>query len=346
MTALDYALPPGASTTRPPLPARRLAAAAAIVASAMFLPLDIPWLPGALMGSTIIHLWTRPSRLEILRLAGLAWGFTLVRSALSADAWQYVLTYPDWLGFYWGHASLLLLTLRGPSNARYGAFWLPVFVVARGLGIHLLSLGDGPTADGAMFLLDHAIGDPAYRLGQWLEPHPALATALSLTYHAVVFILPVAYGAALADRPRCNRLLWSSAVAGLLGVICYRLVPVAGPEFAFDGWPALPDHASWAWMAVPSGRIRTGMPSLHLTWAVLAWWFAGPSPRWVRPVLLGLVLTTCVSTIGLGQHYLVDLLAAPPLMVGIIALWSRPWLAVVALGATAAEMLWLRSLVG
>ena len=78
-------------------------------------------------------------------------------------------------------------------------------------------------------------------------------------------------------------------------------------------------------MAVPAGRIRTGMPSLHLTWAVISWWFAPRSPRWLRPLLAGFVVTTCLATIGLGQHYLIDLIVAVPFMIGVIALFERRW---------------------
>jgi hypothetical protein len=195
-----------------------------------------------------------------------------------------------------------------------------------------------------MFLLDHALGDPAYRLGQWLSAYPQLRAASWVGYNAIPLTLPIAYGASLEEPRRCRRLLWSWAIAGMLGVLCYRLVPVSGPMYAFDGWPGLPASVSWAWMDVPVTRIRTGMPSLHLTWAVLAWWFAPPAPRWVRPILLAFIVLTLWTTLALGQHYVIDLIVALPFMVAVIELWSRPRRALAGAAATLVCLLILRGL--
>ena len=223
------------------LPPVRLVAVALVVIFGLFFPLGIPWLSGALLGSTIIYLWSRPPARDLLLMTGIAWALLIFRSLLSPIDLRLQLAHPDLLAFYWGHASIILLTLRGPSTARYGAVWFPAFVVLRRVGLTLFDLGDGPTTDGAMLLIDHAIGDPAYRFGQWLEPHRAVRLLLWICYNAVSLLLPLAYGAALPDRARCLRLLWSWAAAAILGVLCYKLVPVSGPSFAFDGWPALPE---------------------------------------------------------------------------------------------------------
>jgi hypothetical protein len=322
-----------------------LVALTCVVIAAGSLPIEVPWFAGALLGSSIIHVASRPSRSEIAATVALAVGLAALRLGLYPSERQLVLTMPSLLGYFLGMASIAVLTWRGPSIARYGAVWFPVFVLLRRTGLAVFRLGEGPTTDGAMFLIDHAIGDPAYRLGQWLESYPKLWSALWAGYNAIPLTLPVAYGASLDDPRRCKRLLWSWAIAGMLGVLCYRIVPVSGPMYAFEGWPQLPAAVSWAWMDVPITRIRTGMPSLHLTWAILAWWFAPPAPPWVRPFLFGFVLLTLWTTLALGQHYLIDLVVALPFVVLVIELWSRPRRALVAGLATLACLLVLRGLV-
>jgi hypothetical protein len=303
-----------------------VAVATALVGSVLVVPLWIPWLPVALLGSSIIYAWSRPPRRELGWVVALACGALLVRLALHPVEALVIAEHPELIGFFLGHATLAVLALRGgPSMARYGAAWFAAFVVLRWFGIALFRLGEGATADGAMFLIDHALADPAYRVGQWLATRPAVTATLWLCYGAVPLTLPVAYGASLDDRPRCLRLLWGWALAGMLGVLCYRIVPVAGPLYALPGWPALPTGVTWRWLDVPVTLIRTGMPSLHLTWTILAWWFAPRSPAWVRPTLAVFVATTTVATLGLGQHFLIDLLVAVPFVVAVIALLERRW---------------------
>jgi hypothetical protein len=111
----------------------------------------------------------------------------------------------------------------------------------------------------------------------------------------------------------------------MFGVLCYRIVPVAGPLYAIPGWPELPKGITGAWLDVPVTLIRTGMPSLHLSWTIIAWWFAPAEPRWVRPLLAGFIVTTVLATLGLGQHYLIDLVLALPFVVAVIAAMVRDW---------------------
>jgi hypothetical protein len=58
--------------------------------------------------------------------------------------------------------------------------------------------------------------------------------------------------------------------------------------------------------------IRNAFPSLHMGWALLAWWYSKGLSRWTRFGLLLFLAGTVLATLGLGEHYLVDLAAAFP----------------------------------
>jgi hypothetical protein len=51
---------------------------------------------------------------------------------------------------------------------------------------------------------------------------------------------------------------------------------------------------------------------LHVTWVLLLWWSCRRFAPWIRAVALFYVLATVMATMGTGEHYFVDLVAAVP----------------------------------
>jgi hypothetical protein len=100
-------------------------------------------------------------------------------------------------------------------------------------------------------------------------------------------------------------LLLNFALAPLL----YAAFPVAGPRFAFPSFPAMPDsivpHVLY-FHAAPNG-----VPSVHMSTALLVWWY---SRRWRVGSVAALIHLALVvmSTLGSGQHYVFDLVVAIP----------------------------------
>ena len=104
---------------------------------------------------------------------------------------------------------------------------------------------------------------------------------------------------------------------GPIGVIFYNLVPACGPAYLFGS--NFPLHALAAKeiqsmaigpVAVPGAR--NAFPSLHIAWALLAWWYSGNLSRLSRLLVLLFLVGTVLATLGLGEHYFVDLVAAFP----------------------------------
>ncbi|MDE8345675.1 MAG: phosphatase PAP2 family protein [Acidocella sp.] len=108
-------------------------------------------------------------------------------------------------------------------------------------------------------------------------------------------------------------------------------MPAIAPAPFFGG--LFPDHLPDASL-VPNGFVdvpdgapifdpRNTMPSLHATWGILAFLALRYSPIWHRFLGILCLLAILIVTLGSGQHYTVDWIAALPLVLlsrGICAL--------------------------
>lgn len=127
-----------------------------------------------------------------------------------------------------------------------------------------------------------------------------------------------------------RRALLASFLVGVLGLGCYQLVPAIGPIYAFPALYRDLDarfHRFEAGIALEEAltgpdrvraaprRLRNAMPSLHTAWALVslasAWHWRRRFFWWCLP--LGFL--QIATTLTLGYHYLVDLLAAVPFAV-------------------------------
>jgi predicted membrane-bound spermidine synthase len=155
---------------------------------------------------------------------------------------------------------------------------------------------------------------------------------LSFAYRALPYAFPVLFAMQLRANARVPVNLYTMLVTSALTVLAlYQLCPIAGPFYAFgiDFPHSLPDAAQLpqAPTVVPVLTARNGMPSMHLGWSLLLWMNAGYLGGWARAgyaLLLGL---TVLATLGLGEHYLIDLVAGVPAAVALQALCTRvlPW---------------------
>jgi hypothetical protein len=135
----------------------------------------------------------------------------------------------------------------------------------------------------------------------WLEP-----------FFAFSFLLPALTGKVLPAR----RFLTSNLIAFAIGLPLFVLLPAAGPWSGYHFPPGADRFACEAgllqlrmpgpYIFHPAGVVC--FPSFHVIWAILAantlWGF-----RWLRApaaILCGLII---LSTMTLGWHYFVDVLA-------------------------------------
>lgn len=217
----------------------------------------------------------------------------------------------------WRRAALAALVPLGMTNAAFGL---------AGIVRRLTPL----TYDGALYALDAALRIPFSKsVGIAFIDYPPIA-AISLIAYA---LLPGAIAAGLGyeqyniERQRTRgvgvNLLLAYAISGTIASLLYILCPATGPSHVFrEAFPRLlpdPSTVSWNLSAFAPLSPRNAMPSLHFAWAVILWRSVKGARRWVRFSAAGFAFLTGLATVGSGEHYVVDLIAAVPFLVALEA---------------------------
>ena len=141
--------------------------------------------------------------------------------------------------------------------------------------------------------------------------------------------LPLAIGLTFAgclvrDRKNAFSAFLAFLLTGPIGGLLYNLFPALGPvhifKQSFPWHPLTIEQASrLVLQAVPGEGARNAMPSLHATWAFLVLWYSWRLSLAER-IAAGLFLFfTLCATVGLGEHYFIDLVVAVPFALFILA---------------------------
>jgi len=211
------------------------------------------------------------------------------------------------------------------------------------------------TYDAYAFHFESTLGfQPSVVLARGLMPNPWIEEVLLASYNVLPLGFAVMIGAQIA-RPRrpAVSLLAGLIVSMAIGVIGYHFLPVAGPRYLNNGFPdAVPgaDHIPLEALLLPPSP-RNGMPSMHFAWAVLLWLTARQlGNRWLSGFFSILLALTFVATMAVGEHYMIDLVAAVPVVIATVAIvagtvpWSDPARRNAAVGAFAIWLAWIVAL--
>jgi hypothetical protein len=101
-------------------------------------------------------------------------------------------------------------------------------------------------------------------------------------------------------------------IAAILGYTSYFIFPAVGPIYIFG------DHYPYSVPALPLMRTyapaaaRNSMPSLHFAWALLLWINIPRKLKYARALFALYSFLMVIATLGSGEHYFVDLVAALP----------------------------------
>jgi len=138
---------------------------------------------------------------------------------------------------------------------------------------------------------------------------------------------------------------------GPIGAMFYTLFPGLGPRMLFA--KDFPFHPLTALAAsqvqlqpISLEGPRNAIPSLHMTWVLLAWWCCERTSVPTRIVAAFFVIFTITSTMGTGEHYFVDLVVAAPFTLFLYAMFCadlswrdhKRWTAT--LGGLAMVLIW------
>jgi len=241
-----------------------------------------------------------------------------------------------------GLASLLLLgcfvVWRGRERepAAYRALLpgaaLTFMILAAMYSLNMASLLHAKTLDLYAYAFDGCLGfQPSFELGRIMYARPWVFTLVKMTYEGIVIAMAAVYAGYM---PRRTKPIWELIemlfAPAIVGYLFFSVFPVCGPRYAFSSYfpqSYLPSSALprliLERIPVPIMFPRNGVPSLHLTWALMIWLNTRGLPRWARAAALALVLATAFDTLATGEHYLFDLVVALPFTLSMQACLVR-----------------------
>jgi|SRR5208282_2583087 len=297
-----------------------------------------PFMWWVLCGVVIIHLRVHPSWQDALLVAFSGILFSFVAFGLRGlDPGVHPVC------CYLGLGSLAVLGMRTlwatpEARTRLGLF--PAFVAScvfvgflylAGTVLYYGERLQPKTLDLYLLSFDGSLGfQPSFVVGKYFWGYVWLRRAALFGYSGLPLALALAYVENLvARRERSATVGLGIFYLGALGVFAYSLFPATGPIHLFG--PLFPDHPlaseqarTLALMAIPAEGPRNAMPSLHMAWVLWCWWCVRGLKVWVKSATLAFVVLTVISTLGTGEHYLIDLVVAFPFTLMILALFSLP----------------------
>jgi predicted membrane-bound spermidine synthase len=241
-----------------------------------------------------------------------------------------------------GGASLITFTLRAlfatGMRQAHGkemlaiSFLLQLFSATVGTYLHLTSALHPLTFDSLAFRIEDTLGfQPSQILALWADAWPPLRQIMIDSYNGILLGFFALFGLEATSGKRLPvGTLRLYVFAGIAASLLYHLCPISGPRFLFEGYfpHALPPADTVLLEStIVRPTARNGMPSMHFASSLLLWMNAGYVGRWARAVFAVLVGLTVLATLGLGEHYLVDLVAGVPAAVALQGLCTRvlPW---------------------
>jgi hypothetical protein len=283
---------------------------------------------GVTLASVVfIHFRVRPSWQDALCVIGAAALFTAVDFGL--------LHYrPSLAGIasFLGISSLSILGLRaiwsrGKEQEQMALAFVPalLFVTSDWGSTILLAWTERANPrvlDLYLFSFDSSLRvQIAFLMGQAYALWPWFRSAGMIFYIGLPMVIGLVYaGQLLRDGTRAVSAMIAFLITGPVGVVFYNLFPAVGPIHIFLGqfpWKPIPTEQVTRLLVEPIAvaGLRNCMPSLHMTWVLLAWWYSRGLSIWERGVAMAFLVFTVFATMGIGEHYSIDLVVAFPFAV-------------------------------
>jgi len=201
---------------------------------------------------------------------------------------------------FWAGPVIILATLplrKDPEKRWQDAVTVIGFTVYLSIAteVHLVLLRSTPqTLDVALLRADRALGFDVFAFGEAIGRHRLVTNILAIGYTLLSAVIGLAW---IAEQNRTLRR--AMLLAGCGCFVFYAAFPAVGPG-----------HYDWRALAPEAIVPRNCMPSMHLTWAFLL--AINARSRWLAAALWFYAAIIAVSTVALGEHYLIDLIAAVP----------------------------------
>ncbi len=295
------------------------------------------FLASSLLGSFLIYASARADRRAVFQTAmvglSLDAGIGLARRAQEQHPAVIAMNFGAGLGVAAIAASALRVVREtgGDETARverlatlFASALIPTFIVLARALLDLTIALHPTTYDAFLLLADSSFKvQPSFTVGRWLGTSGPLHAVILFIYVQLPLAFSIVYALrAKTTRPRFE-LLAAFVVAGLIGCAVYHAFPAVGPKpMSGEAWPnVFPVRKDLsAGLVVAPPFFRNCIPSLHTTWALFLVWYSRPLAMPVRIFSATWLALTLIATLGLGEHYFVDLVIAVPFALGVRAL--------------------------
>jgi hypothetical protein len=264
----------------------------------------------------------------------------LILAAVSIAHFHYRPNWESCVSFI-GMGSFVVLGLRavwsqGESQKRFALAFAPSFVFAAfmvfaGSVLDKTQIWHPKVLDLYLFSFDSSLRlQIAFLMGQAFAMWPVFKALGFAFYVALPVTIALVYaGQLMRDREKAHPAVIAFLVTGPIGLLFYNLFPALGPVHLFlqrFPWHPLTTEQAARLLCEPLEikGVQNAIPSLHLTWVLLAWWYSRGLSVWERSIALAFVVFTIFATMGTGEHYFIDLVVAYPFSVMIQSLCALP----------------------
>jgi hypothetical protein len=292
----------------------------------------------ALASVIIVHLRLRRCWLD----AALILAATLLLGAIDFRVLHFRYAIMAWLSFA-GLSSLVIFGVRAvwakDADRKLLLFgYVPslLFVVSEYFAdnlLHWTSAHHPKVLDLYLFSFDSSLGiQIPFVMGQAFSSWPWFRLVGVLFYIGLPIPIALIYsGQLLRVCEKAIPAMVAFLATGPIGVLFYNLFPALGPAHLFgQGFPWHPlSLAQAARIMVEPVAIAgppNAIPSLHMAWVLLVWWYSRGLSTWERAFALLFLFFTVLATLGTGEHYFIDLIVAFPfalLMMSVCAFSLR-----------------------
>jgi hypothetical protein len=293
---------------------------------------DSPFLAFSVMGAAVIHFANRPRTVEIVVTAVLAsaLGFAYVVSGGAFG--QYPASSFVRTAAFLGLGSMLVLGWKACfSTAALRplllATFCPALVILTNLALAATIQFQPRIYDLFLYRFDGSLGTQfSFMAGRWFQASPLLSNVCFLVYAAlplaeVLVFLLYFQGQRMPANP-----LALFVVTGIAGFVLYQICPATGPIHVFAArFPNAPPSVQPVQTMVLDNFPRNAIPSLHSAWALLIWWSTRYCKNWMRWLATAFLALTLLATLGLGEHYLIDLVVAAPFAVAAMSACAKQY---------------------
>ena len=311
---------------------------------------DTPFLAFSVIGAAVVHFANRPRLVEIAITAALAVGLGTAYAGSHGVFGDYPASGLVGAAAFLGLASTLVLGWRACRSTTalrplLLATFCPALVILTNVALAAIIPFQPRVFDLFLYRFDGLLGiQSSFVVGRWFAAWHVLENACFIVYASLplaelfVFLLFVR-----GQRMPANPLV-VFIVAGVAGFAFYQVCPATGPAHVFGAeFPNYPPPALPLQTVGLDDVPRNAIPSLHSAWALLIWWSVRYCRKWIRYTATVFLALTLLATLGLGEHYLVDLVVAVPFTVAAMAVCALQFRRAGIAGAlTLAWLLYLR----